>query len=241
MPLFSDSEVTVYDATRANHTRSLFRSVLQMGSANCTIDLDVGNRDASGRPVLLRRTVETEEEVFALLDATRLTIAIQTPTGWKRAKAPALPMVFWEIIVNTTGAMDAKGQMTGDPVDPTNLKTFSGGSWVESGSPFGPLEASAVVGAKNHTKLRRLLPQNDALQCFKTKIGMDAGMEKFKVMYTEAKMQMVHVLLKNLRGHTSLTRRKRMFFLSPLSRFTIVVGRLYGSTADPCQLLEQHV
>jgi hypothetical protein len=201
IPLFSDSEMTVYDATRANHTRSLFRSELQMGSANCTIDLDVGNRDANGRPVLLRRTVETEKEVFALLDTTRLTIGIQTPTGWKRAQAPALPMVFWEIVVNPTGAMDAKGQKTGDPIDPANNKTFSGGSLEQSSSPFGPLESSAVVGSKNHTKFRRLVAQQDALFCFKTKIGMDAGMESFKVIYTEARMQMVNVLLKNLRGH----------------------------------------
>jgi hypothetical protein len=198
MPVFTDSKITVYDVSRANHTRTLFRSLLSMGSANCTIDLDVGNRDDRGRPVLLRRTVETEEEVLALLDATLLTTEIQTPSGWKRAKTLVLPMVFWEIVVNPTGALNSTGGMTGDPID-TNVKTYAGGAFVDSGSAFGPLEASAVVGAKTHTKLRRLQAHNDALSCFSSKIKMDAGMERFKVIHNEARMQMVHNLLKSLR------------------------------------------
>jgi hypothetical protein len=197
--VFQNSVPFAFDPLKAISVRSLMRRELHMGNGHCFIRLDVGDVDALGRPVPLLRFVETEAEVDAFCDNTRLSTEILSSGKKKRVQA-TMPMVYCERVIIPSGGMNAKGQMTGDPIDPTNNKPLSGGIWIQSSNSFSHAESSAVVGAKNPTKLQSLKLENDVLNMYIDKPTMDATMQAFRVVYAETRMQMVANLMRNLRA-----------------------------------------
>jgi hypothetical protein len=117
--VFQNSVPFTFDPEKPNTVRALMRRELHMGNGHCFVRLNVGDVDAHNRPIHLVRFVETEAEVASFCNNTRLTTEILSSGKTERVQA-MLPMVYWERIIVPSGGMNAKSQMTGDPIDPTN-------------------------------------------------------------------------------------------------------------------------
>jgi hypothetical protein len=189
---------SAYDTLLAPNTRTQMRDILQMGDANCTIMLDVGDRDVQGNVVLLERLVEEGHQVEAIISTTSLMIPLQTKRGeeWVRS---GLPNFFWDIVINPTAALNAKGQQTGDPVR-VDVRPLHGGHWMQSTISFMPGESSSVNAAKNPQTLGSLKWENDSLSIFHDKTKLDAGMQRFAIMHAQARALMVGMLKRDIQG-----------------------------------------
>jgi hypothetical protein len=187
-----------YDALLAPNTRTQMRDTLQMGDANCTIMLDVGDRDVQGNVVLLERLVEVGPQVEAILSTISLMIPLQTKRGeeWVRS---GLPCFFWDIVVNPTAALSTTGKMTGEPVR-ADVRPFHGGSWRDGVLSFMPGESSSLNAATKPQILGVLKWENDSLSIFHDKTRMDAGMQRLAIMQAQVRALMVGMLKRDIQG-----------------------------------------
>jgi hypothetical protein len=189
--------MTPYDELKSSVSRTRAGDILQMGYGNCVISLDVGDRDAQGRVVPLVRVVETMEQVQAICDTTviRTNLLTKGVDNWVKA---CIPSFLTDIVVNPTGAMNAKGQLTGDPIKGMDNRPLCGGIWQESALGFAQGESSAITTAKNPQILARSKFENNGTSIFMTKVQMDAGLERLGVVQAQTRAELVSMVRKEL-------------------------------------------
>jgi hypothetical protein len=191
--------LTPYDEKTSTVCRTRAGDVLQMGYGNCTVSLDIGDRDAQGLVKPLVRVVETMAQIQALCDDTviRTNVLTKGVDNWVQA---CIPSYFTDIVVNPTGAQNAKGQLTGDPIKGMENRPLLGGIFQESTMGFANAESNASM-TKNPQVLARSKFENNGTSIFMSKAQMDSGLELLAALHAQARAEMVALVRKELQ-HT---------------------------------------